>query len=88
MRYEAAAWLEQTEAAEQRASDLVALATRARERPADMTSAEQSEVPALLDVKVTTTGAVTETRVGLVYSMAEWFKQNERLLPDELSDEA
>ncbi|MER6221389.1 transposase [Streptomyces sp900105755] len=73
---------------EQRASDLVALATRARERLADMTSAEQSEVLALLDVKVTITGAVPKPRVGLVCSMAEWFKQNERLVPDELSDEA
>ncbi|MEU6197698.1 hypothetical protein [Streptomyces sp. NPDC047061] len=73
---------------EQRASDLVALATRARERLADMTSAEQSEVLALPDVKVTITGAVPKPRVGLVCSMAEWFKQNERLVPDELSDEA
>ncbi|WP_308311173.1 transposase, partial [Streptomyces sp. GbtcB6] len=88
MRDEAAAWAQETEAAEQRASHLVALATRARERLADMTSAEQAEVLALLDVKVTITGEVPKTRLGLVCSMAEWFKQNGRLVPDELSDEA
>ncbi len=87
MRDEAAAWAQETEAAEQRASDLVALATRARERLADMTSAKQMEVLALLDVKVTITGEVPKPRVGLVCSMAEWFKAHGRLVPDELSDE-
>lgn len=86
MRNEATAWLEETEATEQRARDLAALATMARERLADMDPAEQAEVLALLDVRVTITGPVPRPRVGLACSMAEWFKENERLVPDELTD--
>ncbi|MGI5136610.1 recombinase family protein [Streptomyces sp. CA-106110] len=88
MRGEAAAWLQETEAAEQRASDLTALASVARERLADMTPAEQAEVLALLDVKVTITGPVPKPRLGLACSLAAWFKENGRLVPDALSDEA
>ncbi|MFB8348973.1 hypothetical protein [Streptomyces niveus] len=88
MRHEAAAWLEETEAAERRAKDLAALATVARERLADMDPAEQAEVLAFLDVRVTITGPIPRPRVGLACSMAEWFKENERLVPDELTDEA
>lgn len=88
MRNEASAWLEETEAAEQRAHDLAALATVARERLADMDPAEQAEVLALLDVRVTITGPVPRPRVGLTCSMAEWFKAHQRLVPDELADEA
>lgn len=88
MRNEAAAWLEETEAAEQRANDLAAWAAVARERLADMTPTEQAEVLALLDVKVTITGPVPKPRLGLACSLAEWFKENGRLVPDELSDEA
>ncbi|WP_420877314.1 transposase, partial [Streptomyces neyagawaensis] len=88
MRGEATAWLEETEAAERRAKDLAALATVARERLADMDPAHQAEVLGLLDVRVTITGPVPKPRVGLVCSMAEWFKANDRLVPDELTDEA
>ena len=88
MRDEAAAWLVETEAAGRRAGDLAALAIRARERLADMTPAEQAEVLALLEVKVTITGPIPRPRVGLACSMSEWFKEHERLVPDELSDEA
>ncbi|MER6210913.1 transposase [Streptomyces sp. NPDC001642] len=88
MRNEAATWMEETEAAEQRANDLTTLAILARERLVDMTPAEQAEVLALLEVKVTITGPVPRPRVGLACSMAGWFKDNERLVPDELGDEA
>ncbi|MFF3870660.1 recombinase family protein [Streptomyces sp. NPDC001978] len=88
MRNEAAAWLEETEAAEQRANDLAALAAVARERLADMTPAEQAEVLALLDVKVTITGPVPKPRLGLACSLADWFKEHDRLVPDDLTDQA
>ncbi len=88
IRAEATAWLEETEAAEQRARDLEALATVARTRLADMTPAEQTEVLALLDVRVTITGPVPKAKLGLACSMTEWFKANQRLVPPTLTDEA
>ncbi|KOU97419.1 recombinase [Streptomyces sp. XY511] len=88
MRTEAAAWMEETEAAEQRARDLEALATVARTRLADMTPAEQAEVLALLDVRVTITGPVPKPKLGLACSMTEWFKAHKRLVPPPLTDEA
>ncbi|MFI5640321.1 recombinase family protein [Streptomyces goshikiensis] len=88
MRAEAAAWLEETEATEQRARDLEALATVARTRLADMTPAEQAEVLALLDVRVIITGPVPKAKLGLACSMTEWFKVNGRLVPPTLTDEA
>lgn len=88
MRDEAAAWLEETEAAEQRANDLAALATVASERLADMTPAEQGEVLALLDVHVTITGEIPKPRLGSGCSLREWFQDAGRLVPDELTDEA
>ncbi|WP_347560648.1 transposase [Streptomyces sp. AcH 505] len=87
MRTEATAWLEETEAAEQRAHDLAALADVARTRLHDMTPAEQTEVLALLDVRVTITGPVPKPKLGLSCSMTEWFKENNRLVPDELTDD-
>ncbi|NEC70392.1 recombinase family protein [Streptomyces rochei] len=88
MRDEAAAWMEETEATEQRARDLAALAAVARERLADMDPAEQSEVLALLDVRVTITGEIPKPRLGLACSMRDWFTAAQRLVPDELTDEA
>lgn len=87
IREEAAAWLEETEAAEQRARDLEALADMARTRLHDMTPAEQGEVLALLDVRVTITGPVPKPKLGLSCSLAEWFKENKRLVPAELTDD-
>jgi len=59
----------------------------ARTRLADMGPAEQAEVLALLDVKVTITGPVPKPRVGLACSMRDWFQASGRLVPDELTDE-
>lgn len=87
LRDEAASWLEETEATAQRARDLEALATMARTRLADMDPAHQAEVLALLDVRVTITGPVPMPKLGLVCSMAEWFKAAERKVPAELTDE-
>lgn len=87
IREEAAAWLEETEATEQRARDLEALADMARTRLHDMTPAEQGEVLALLDVRVTITGPVPKPKLGLSCSLAEWFKENSRLVPAELTDD-
>jgi len=88
MRDEAEAWQAESEAAEQRARDLEALAGVARDRLADMDPTEQAEVLALLDVRVTITGAVPPPRLGLACSLADWFKDSGRLVPDALTDEA
>lgn len=88
IRDEAAQWLEETKATAQRARDLEALATMARTRLADMTPAEQADVLGLLDVRVTITGPVPKPKIGLSCSLAEWFEERERLVPDELTDEA
>ncbi len=88
LRDEAAEWLEETEATGQRARDLEALADMARTRLADMDPAHQSEVLGLLDVKVTITGPIPQPRLGKPCSLAQWFKDNDRLVPDELTEEA
>ncbi|CAM5649896.1 Recombinase OS=Streptomyces microflavus OX=1919 GN=Smic_61110 PE=4 SV=1 [Streptomyces microflavus] len=53
-----------------------------------MTPAEQADVLGLLDVRVTITGPVPKPKIGLSCSLAEWFEERERLVPDELTDEA
>ncbi|MGQ4728774.1 MULTISPECIES: transposase [Streptomyces] len=88
LRDEAAQWLEETKATAQRAHDLEALATMARTRLADMAPADQADVLGLLDVRVTITGPVPKPKIGLSCSLAEWFEEHERLVPDELTDEA
>ena len=87
MRTEAASWLAETEAAEQRAKDLQTLATVARERLHDMTPDEQGEILALLDVTVTITGPVPKPRLGAACSLTESFRDAARLVPDELTDD-
>ncbi|WP_181786108.1 recombinase family protein [Streptomyces phytophilus] len=87
MRDEAAAWQAESQAAELRARDLQALADRARERLHDMTTREQTEILALLDVRVTITGPVPQPRLGRACSLRQWFIDNDRLVPDELTDE-
>ncbi|SEO01705.1 Site-specific DNA recombinase [Actinacidiphila rubida] len=86
MRAEAASWLAETEAADQRAKDLQALALVARERLHDMTPDEQGEILALLDVKVTITGPVPRPRLGAACSLTQSFRDAGRLVPDELTD--
>ena len=88
LRDEAAQWLEETKATAQRAHDLEALATMARTRLADMAPADQADVLGLLDVRVTITGPVPKPKIGLSCSLAEWFEEHKRLVPDELTDEA
>lgn len=57
-------------------------------RLADMDPEHQAEVLALLDVRVTITGPIPQPRLGKPCSLAQWFKDNDRLVPDELTEEA
>lgn len=87
LRDEATAWLEETQAAEQRANDLAALAELARTRLADMTPTEQADILALLDVRVTVTGPMPERKTNKGCTLTKWFTASGRLVPPPLSDE-
>ncbi|GAA2246538.1 hypothetical protein GCM10010368_09940 [Streptomyces roseiscleroticus] len=87
MRDEAQRWMEETEAAEQRANDLAALAELARTRLADMTPDEQGEILALLDVRVTVLGARPERKTNKGCTLTKWFADSGRLVPLPLTDE-
>jgi polynucleotide kinase-phosphatase len=87
MRDEAKRWMEETEAAEQRANDLAALAELARTRLSDMEPAEQGEILALLDVRVTITGPMPERKTNKGCTLTKWFDASGRLVPPPLTDE-
>lgn len=79
------AWNSESQATEQRAEDLRALADLARERLHDMKPEEQREVLELLDVRVTVTGPVPKVRKADC-SLTSWFRENQRRVP-VLTDE-
>ncbi len=87
LRDEAQRWMEETQAAEQRANDLAALAELARTRLADMTPEEQGEILALLDVRVTVVGARPERKTNKGCTLTKWFADSGRLVPPPLTDE-
>lgn len=87
MRDEAQRWMDETQAAEQRANDLAALAELARTRLADMTPEEQGEILALLDVHVTVTGPMPERKTNKGCTLTKWFAESGRLVPPPLTDE-
>lgn len=80
MLAEVESWKAEADLAGQRAQDLQALAELARERLHSMPPAEQAEVLALLDVRVTLKGEIprkTPRNDGL----AGWFRERNRLVP-------
>lgn len=83
---EAKAWYQESEDAGQQARDLQALAQRAREQLHDMQPAEQAEVLALLDVRVTILGEVP-AKVREDDRISGWFRKRERTVP-HLTDKA
>lgn len=87
MRDEAEAWRAESEAAEQRARDLEALATMARTRLHDMEPSKQGEILGLLDVRVTITGPVPARTTNPGCTLTRRFADNERPAPPLLTDE-
>ncbi|RNL84875.1 recombinase [Halostreptopolyspora alba] len=87
MRAEAQAWQAETETAREAAADLEALATTARDRLADTPPDGRAEVLELLDVRVTVTGPVPLPQVGKPCSLAKWFVDRNRPVPEPLTDQ-
>ena len=87
MRDEAQRWMDETQAAEQRANDLAASADLARTRLADMTPEEQGEILALLDVRVTVTGPMPDRKTNKGCTLTKWFADSGRLVPPPLTNE-
>jgi hypothetical protein len=87
MYREATAWLKESERSQSRAHDLRAVADLARDRLHNMPVTEQAEVYALLDVRVTISGPVPKPRLGKACSLARWFDEHHRPVPDELTDQ-
>lgn len=84
-RQTAVAWLEESRDTASRGRDLKALAEMARERLHTMTLAEQDEVYALLDVRVTILEGIPR-KVRSDDQISEWFRKRGRVVP-ELTDE-
>lgn len=80
MLAEVASWKTEAEAAGQRAKDLQALAEMARERLHSMTPAQQAEVLALLDVKVTLQGDIPR-KSRKDDKLVGWFRERNRAVP-------
>ncbi|WP_326613189.1 recombinase family protein [Streptomyces scopuliridis] len=83
---EAEVWRQEAENAGQRARALQTLARMARERLHDMRPAEQAQVLALLDVKVTILGDVP-AKARDDDRVTAWFREHGRAVPD-LTDDA
>lgn len=80
MLAEVESWKTEAQVAGQRAQDLQALAEMARERLHSMTPAEQAEVLALLDVKVTLKGDIPR-KARKDDSLVRWFRDRSRPTP-------
>jgi DNA invertase Pin-like site-specific DNA recombinase/transposase len=83
---EAEAWQQDTLVAAQRGRDLQELARVARKRLHDMTKAQQAEVLALLDARVTILGDVPR-RLRKDDGISAWFRERGRTVP-RMTDEA
>jgi DNA invertase Pin-like site-specific DNA recombinase/transposase len=79
-RMEVEAWRDEVARAEQQAKDLQALTEMAPEHLHRMSAAEQAQVLALLDVKVTLLGNIPR-RVPKNDKLAGWFRDRDRAVP-------
>lgn len=86
-RDEVAAWQAEVAMGEERAKNLQALAEMAHHRLEELSDEQQQEFMELLNIRMKVTGPPPPMRKGLVCSVAEWFRKNERLVPD-LTDAA
>lgn len=87
LRDEVAAWQQETLQAGQRAWDLRSLAKLAHHSLERLTSDQQAELLALLDIKATIVGDVPQGRAGSPCSLWKFFRDSGRDVPD-LTDEA
>ncbi|MGW3646654.1 recombinase family protein [Streptomyces sp. NPDC000878] len=89
LRDEAAEWLAELEESDQRARDLIALASMAKKSFADMAPEQQAAILSMLELKVTITGPVpTDRRGGVPCTVRAWYAANGRGIPAAtLSDE-
>ncbi len=72
---------------EERAKNLQALAEMAHHRLEELSDEQQQEFMELRNIRIEVTGPPPPMRKGLVCSVAEWFRKNERLVLD-LTDAA
>lgn len=84
-RREVASWQADAVASAQRAGDLQALAEMAAQGLQRVTAEEQRRLYGLLEVTGCLTGPVPPMRRGPACSVAQWFTENQRLVP-ELTD--
>jgi DNA invertase Pin-like site-specific DNA recombinase len=80
-RREVASWQADAVAAAQRAGDLQALAEMAAQGLKDISPEDQRRLYGLLEITGCLTGPVPGMRKGLACSVAEWFRENGRLVP-------
>ncbi len=81
-REEVAAWQAEVAMGEERAKNLQALAGMAHHRLEELSDEQRHEFMELLNIRIKVTGPPPPMRKGLVCSVAEWFRKNERLVPD------
>lgn len=79
-------WLSEAEAEEQRVADVLALADQISPRLEELTPRQRRDVVKLFDVKVTVT---ERAKSGVLRPsvVEKWFTDNEKLIPDPLTDE-
>jgi DNA invertase Pin-like site-specific DNA recombinase len=85
-RREVASWQADAVAAAQRAGDLQALAEMAAQGLQSVGPEDQRRLYGLLEITGCLTGPVPQMRKGLACSVAEWFRDNDRLVPDLSSE--
>lgn len=80
-REEAIAWQAEAEKGTERAKTLQVLAQMAHHSAEELSEERQREFMRLFDIRIKVTGPPAPMRKGLVCSVAEWFRTNERLVP-------
>lgn len=86
LRRETAAWQAETEAAGERATNLLEMAETAHRRLENLQPAQKQRLLELLDTTVTVKKDAPKGRQGAACALAGWFRERERLVP-ELTDE-
>ncbi|MEO3766168.1 recombinase family protein [Streptomyces sp. B5E4] len=87
LRDDAVEWQAETESSEILARDLEDLAAMATKDLPNLPLEDQRRFLALWNVRVTITGPRQKTRRGRPCSLEKWFYQNDRLVPESVSDE-
>ncbi|WP_406108631.1 recombinase family protein [Streptomyces sp. NBC_01003] len=86
LRNETAAWQAETEAAGQRAKDLLKMAETAHKRLENLAPVQKQRLLELLDTVVTVKRDAPKGRQGTACSLASWFRDRDKTVP-ELTDD-